>query len=49
MSTFEQIWYDKYMNNHCTASTLIKLAKAGKLSEAIVDGWIAERKEKLGY
>jgi len=49
MNTFEQTWYDKYMNNFCTASTLIKLANAGKLDEAKVNEWIAERQEKYGY
>jgi hypothetical protein len=49
MSTFEEIWYNKYMNNYCTASTLIKLAKAKKLDETIINEWIKERKEKFGY
>lgn len=49
MSTFEQIWYDKYMNNYCTASTLIKLANAEKLEQIFVDALITERLEKYGY
>lgn len=49
MTVFEQTWYDKYMNNLCAESTLIKLANANKLDEAKVNEWIAERKEKLGY
>jgi hypothetical protein len=49
MTTFEEVWYNKYMNNYCTASTLIKLANAGKLDETIINEWIKERKEKFGY
>ena len=46
MTIFEQTWYNKYMNNYCTASTLIKLANAGKLDETIINEWIKERKER---
>ena len=49
MTTFEKTWYDKYMNNVCTTTTLIKLANANKLNIIKVNEWIAERQEKLGY
>ena len=49
MTVFEQTWYDKYMNNLCTEATLRKLANAGKLSKDLVDEWVKERQEKLGF
>ena len=49
MTVFEKTWYDKYMNNYCLESTLIKLANAGKLDINKINEWIEERKEKFGY
>lgn len=49
MTTFEQAWYTKYMNNMVTIDTLNKLISAGKLTQFMVDGWVEERMEEKGY
>lgn len=49
MTPFEQTWYDRYMKNMVTVATLNKLVAAGKLEESMVNQWVEERKELLGY
>lgn len=49
MTTFEQSWYVKYMNNMVTTTTLNKLITAGKLNQLTVDLWVKERLDKFGY
>lgn len=49
MTPFEQNWHDRYMKNMVTVATLNKLVAAGKLEESMVNQWVEERKELLGY
>jgi hypothetical protein len=42
-------WYDKYMNNMVSITTLNKLVTAGKLTQAEVDKMVADRLEQFGY
>lgn len=42
-------WYDKYMINAVSITTLNKLVVAGKLTQAEVDKMVADRLEQYGY
>lgn len=42
-------WYEKYMKNLVTLSTLNKLVAAGKLTQDEVDQMVADRLEQYGY
>lgn len=42
-------WYDKYMINAVSISTLSKLVIAGKLTQEEVDKMVSDRLEKYGY
>ena len=42
-------WYEKYMKNLVTLSTLNKLVAAGKLTQSEVDQMVADRLEQYGY
>ena len=49
MTSFEQVWHDKYMNNLCTLATLNKLVNAGKLTEKFVENIKSKRQDAYGY
>lgn len=42
-------WYEKYMKNMVSVTTLNKLVAANKLTREEVDAMIAERLELYGY
>lgn len=42
-------WYDKYMINAVSITTLNKLVTAGKLAQEEVDKMVADRLAQYGY
>lgn len=42
-------WYEKYMINAVSITTLNKLVTAGKLTQAEVDTMVSDRLAKFGY
>lgn len=42
-------WYEKYMKNMVSVTTLNKLVAANKLTQKEVDDMISERLELYGY
>lgn len=42
-------WYDKYMINTVSLTTLNKLVAAGKLTQIEVDTMVADRLAQFGY
>lgn len=49
MTDFEKKWYDLFMRNMVTTSSLKKLVISNKLSETSVYNWEKERLETYGY
>ena len=49
MTSFEQMWHDKYMNNLVTLNTLKKLVDANKLTEMFVENIKSKRQDMYGY
>lgn len=42
-------WYDKYMINAVSITTLNKLVSAGKITQEEVDTMVSDRLEQYGY
>jgi len=48
LSEFESEWYDRFMRSMASTDTLLKLVKANKLDQDLVERWIEDRQKKYG-